>query len=112
MPKSIKRVYSANTTVAAALLGAMIREARLSRKLVSQDVANRAGISRGLLHRIEKGNPKCEIGVVFEVANIVGVKLFDSDQSTLRASLRQTDDRLGLLPKSARKIPRTVHDDF
>jgi ribosome-binding protein aMBF1 (putative translation factor) len=64
------------------LLGALIREARNERKLTAQELADRAGISRGLLQRIEKGNLKCEIGAVFEAATIVGIKLFEADGST------------------------------
>ncbi len=112
MPKSITRTYSRYSRDAAALLGALIREARDERKLTAQEVADRAGISRGLLHRIEKGNLKCEIGAVFEVATIVGVKLFDADESTLTKHLRQTKEKLALLPKSVRKKSKAVHDDF
>ena len=36
-----------------------------------------------ILQRIEKGDLKCELGAVFEVATIVGVKLFDAEQTTL-----------------------------
>jgi hypothetical protein len=50
--------------------------------------------------------------VVFEVATIVGVQLFDTDESTLRKHLRQTEDKLALLPKSVRKKTRVVHDEF
>ena len=77
-----------------------------------QEVADRAGISRGLLQRIEKGNPKCEIGVVFEVATIVGLKLFDADRSTLEKHLHRTEQELELLPKSVRHKTKMVHDDF
>ena len=56
MPKSITRTYSRYSRDAAALLGALIREARNARKLTAQELADRAGISRGLLQRIEKGN--------------------------------------------------------
>ena len=55
---------------------------------------------------------KCEVGAVFEVANIVGVQLFDADEVTLAKHLRQTEDKLSLLPKSVRKKERTVDDDF
>ncbi len=112
MPKSITRTYSRYTQSAVVLLGQLIRAARKKRKLTSQEVADRAGISRGLLHRIEKGNPKCEIGVAFEVAAIVGVKLFDADQSALTKHLRRTEEELALLPKSVRSKTRTVRDDF
>ncbi|MBW1985514.1 MAG: helix-turn-helix transcriptional regulator, partial [Deltaproteobacteria bacterium] len=52
MPKSITRTYSRYSLDAAALLGALIREARNERKLSAQELADRAGISRGLLQRI------------------------------------------------------------
>ncbi|MDA9762154.1 helix-turn-helix domain-containing protein [Desulfobacterales bacterium] len=112
MPKSIIRTYSRYSRDASALLGTLIREARHMRKLTAQELADRAGISRGLLQRIEKGNLKCEIGAVFEVATIVGVKLFDADESTLTKYLRQTKEKLALLPKSVRNKFKAVRDDF
>ncbi|PLY16662.1 MAG: transcriptional regulator [Sedimenticola sp.] len=112
MPKSITRTYSRYSRDATALLGGLIREARKERKLTAQEVADRAGISRGLLQRIEKGDLKCEIGAVFEVATILGVKLFDTDDTTLSKHLSQTKDKLALLPKSVRKKSKAVRDDF
>ncbi len=112
MPKSVTRTYSRYSRDATALLGALIREARKERKLTAQEVADRAGISRGLLQRIEKGDLKCEIGAMFEVATIVGVKLFDADETTLSKHLSQTKDKLALLPKSIRKKSKAVRDDF
>ena len=112
MPRSIIRTYSRYNRDAAALLGSLIREARHERKLTTQELSNRAGISRGLLQRIEKGNLKCEIGAVFEVATIVGVKLFDADESTLTKYIRQTKEKLTLLPKSVRNKSKAVRDDF
>ena len=41
-----------------------------------------------MLQRIEKGNIKCEIGAVFEVASILGVNLFDE------ATLNEVDRKL------------------
>ncbi len=112
MPKSITRTYSRYSRDASVLLAGLIRTARKERKLTGQEVADRAGISRGLLQRIEKGDLKCEIGAVFEVATILGVKLFDADESTLIKHLRRTEDKLMLLPKSVRKKTRAVRDDF
>jgi len=112
MPKSITRAYSRYSRDASALLGKLIREARNERKLTAQELADRAGISRGLLQRIEKGNLKCEIGAVFEAAAVVGVKLFDADESVLTKYLHQTREKLALLPKSVRKKSKAVHDDF
>lgn len=112
MPRSTTRAYSRYCRDAVALLGGMIRTARKERKLTAQNVADRAGISRGLLQRIESGNPKCEIGVAFEVATIVGVGLFDVDENTLAGHLSRTREKLALLPKSIRNKPREVRDDF
>ncbi|MDD5320483.1 MAG: helix-turn-helix transcriptional regulator [Methylococcales bacterium] len=112
MPKSITRTYSRYSREAVALFAGLIRTARKERKLTTQEVADRAGISRGLLQRIEKGDMKCEIGVVFEVATIVGLKLFDADDSTLTRHIRQTEDKLSLLPKSVRKTTKAVDDEF
>jgi len=112
MPKSITRSYSRYSRNAATLLGGLIREARKERKLTAQEVADRAGISRGLLQRIEKGDLKCEIGAVFEVATLVGVQLFRADESTLSQHLSRTKDKLALLPKSIRKKSSVIYDDF
>jgi len=112
MPKSIIRTYSSYCRSAVLLLGGLIREARNERKLTAQELAERAGISRGMLQRIEKGNLKCEIGAVFEVATIVGVQLFDADEYALPKYLRQTREKLALLPKSVRKKSKPVNDDF
>jgi len=112
MPKSIIRTYSRYSRDASALLGVLIREARHERHLTAQELADRAGISRGMLQRIEKGNLKCEIGAVFEAAAIVGIKLFDADESTLTKYIRQTKEKLTLLPKSVRKRSKAVRDDF
>ncbi|MGM0656605.1 MAG: helix-turn-helix domain-containing protein [Thermodesulfobacteriota bacterium] len=112
MPKSIARTYSRYSRDAATLLGALIREARNERKLTAQELADRAGISRGLLQRIEKGNLKCQIGAVFEVATIVGIKLFEADESALAKQLGHTKEKLALMPKSVRKKSKKVNDDF
>ncbi len=112
MAKSVTRTYSRYNREALSLLGGLIRAARKERKLISQEVADRAGVSRGLLQRIEKGDPKCAIGAVFEVATIVGMKLFDADKTTLTKHIRQTEEKLALLPKSVRKTTKAVDDNF
>lgn len=112
MPKVSARTYSRYSQEAIALLGGLIRAARKERKMTAQEVADRAGISRGLLQRIEKGDPKCELGATIEVATIVGVKLFDAEATTLTKHIRQTEDKLALLPKSVRKKVKVADDDF
>ncbi|MFC1747532.1 helix-turn-helix transcriptional regulator [Pseudomonadota bacterium] len=112
MPKSVTRTYSRYTKEATKLMGQMIRLGRTERKLTAQDLADRAGISRGMLQRIEKGDPKCEVGVVFELAALVGVKLFDPDTSSLAGHIKQAEDKLALLPKAIRKPTKVVDDEF
>jgi len=112
MPKPITRSYSRHSRSAAQLLGGLIREARQERKVTAQELADRAGISRGLLQRIEKGDLKCAIGAVFEVATLVGVTLFDADERSLARHLSQTRDKLALLPQSVRHKSKVVRDDF
>ncbi|WP_179984751.1 helix-turn-helix transcriptional regulator [Alteromonas macleodii] len=112
MPKSVIRSYSRYTEDALTLLAKLIRASRLEKKMSAQEVADRAGISRGMLSRIEKADPKCEIGATFEVARIVGVTLFEAEPSRLSMQLRQIEEKLALLPKSARKSSKEVIDDF
>lgn len=112
MSKVSARIYSRYSLEAVILLGKLIRAARKERKMTAQELADRAGISRGLLQRIEKGDPKCELGAAFEVATIVGVKLFDTEATTLTKHIRQTEDKLALLPKSVRKKVKVADDDF
>jgi transcriptional regulator with XRE-family HTH domain len=112
MPKSATRIYSRYTKEATTLVGQLIRLGRTERKLTAQDLADRAGISRGMLQRIEKGDPKCEIGVVFELAVLVGVKLFDPEASSLAGHIKQAEDNLTLLPKAVRAPRKAVDDDF
>ena len=98
---------------AATLLGQLVRKARIERQMSTLNVAERAGISRGLLRRIEAGDPGCAIGAVFEVAAIVGVRLFDAEHVAISQAIESNRQVLTLLPKSIRS-PRTeeVRDDF
>lgn len=106
------RHYSRYALNALALMGAALRAARIERKLGTQALADRAGISRDMLYRIEKGDPRCEIGVVFELAAILGVPLFEPDPVVLEARHRQVKERLALLPKAVHAPRIGVKDDF
>ena len=112
MSKQSNRAYSPYCRDAVELLGKIIRRARIEKKLTTQELADRAGISRGLLRRIETGDPQCAIGSTFEVATIVGVQLFDADQSALTRSIENQDAVLSLLPKAVQHPNLKVEDDF
>lgn len=112
MTKIQPRTYSRYSREAVGLMSKMIRLYRKERKFTTQDLANRAGISRITLQKIEKGDMKCEIGIVFEVAALVGIKLFETDSATIGSLEEKIEDKLALLPKSIRTPKRQVKDDF
>ena len=112
MVKPLSRPYSRYTSDALALVGQLVREARLSKALTTTDLAARAGVSRALLQRIERGDPGCSIGAVFEVASICGVPLFEMDQRQLSVKLALQREKMALLPKSVRTSAVDVNDDF
>jgi len=112
MASPVNRTYLRQTRDAAELLGKLIRLGRKERKMTEEDLSGRAGISRRTLQKIERGDPKCEIGLVFEVANIIGVKLFSDEENSNRYTFgRHIDDKLALLPKRVRRVVK-VNDDF
>ncbi|MCX8225979.1 MAG: helix-turn-helix transcriptional regulator, partial [Sulfitobacter sp.] len=100
------------TKQALSVFGKLIRVGRTTRGMTAQDLADRANISRTTLHNIEKGAPGPEIGTVFEVAALVGVRLFDADDSTLTVQNARLDEKLTLLPKSVRVSKQEIDDDF
>lgn len=106
------RTYLRPTKEAVELLGKLIRLGRKERKMTEEDLAGRAGISRRTLQKIERGDLKCEIGLVFEVANLVGVQLFGEEgHANLARNKNWVDDKLALLPKRIRRIVK-VDDEF
>lgn len=112
MTPTRKRTYSRATREATELLGKLIRLSRKERKMTENELAGRAGISRATLQKIERGDLKCEIGLFFEVATLVGVKLFGmEDSSTVSMHLGRINDKLALLPQSVRTSMK-VDDDF
>nr|WP_245437510.1 MULTISPECIES: helix-turn-helix domain-containing protein [Neorhizobium] len=100
------------TRQALTMLGKLIRIGRAERGLTAQELADRAGISRTTLSSIEKGAPGPEIGIVFEVASLVGLRLFESDERMLQVHSSRVDEKLTLLPKSVRHAVKEVDDDF
>lgn len=107
-----KRAYARYTLNSIALLGKLIRHGRKQRRMTELELANRLGIARSTLQRVEQGEPKVEIGIMFEAAALVGVKLFDSDEKGVAALSARTDDRLAVLPKHVYKTGTKVVDEF
>lgn len=112
MVKPVSRPYSQYSLNALELLGQLVREARLGKAMTTTDLASRAGISRALLQRIERGDPGCSIGAVFEVAALCGVPLFELDHRQLTNHLAYHREKMTLLPKAVRTSSKVVKDDF
>ena len=107
-----QRTYSKYALEAVTLLGKQIKLGRKQRKWSEKNLAERAGISRATLQKIENGKMSCAIGLVFEVATLVGVNLFEQDKLPLSKHIEQTRDKIALLPKRIRAKREAVHDDF
>ena len=112
MTKQAHRAHSRQNLEALEVLAQMIRVGRLERKMSAQEMADRAGISRPLLRRIENADPGCAIGSVFEVAVIAGVPLWGGEPDRLESQRSALSEKLSLLPQRARKPRRIIHDDF
>src|SRR5689334_17507604 len=112
MAKPKKRAYSQYTREAVTLFGMLIRDSRLGRKLTMDEVAERAGVTRALVRRIERGEPGCSIGAAFEIASILGVRLFDADRDRMTANTAAQQRLMTLLPASARPTTKVIDDDF
>ena len=55
-------------------MGEQIKLARLRRKLSTEQVSERAGISRMTLYSVEKGKGSVSIGVYVKVLNVLGLE--------------------------------------
>lgn len=107
-----KRTYARYTKEATALLGKMIRHGRKQRQMTEHELAARLGIARSTLQRVEKGDLKVEIGIMFEAAALVGVPLFEADERNIKALSARMDDRLAVLPKHVHRTRTKVMDEF
>ena len=112
MPKPNIRISSDFTLSAIQLLGQLIREQRIKKKINTTELALRSGISRSLLHRIESGDPSCSIGAFFEVATVVGVPLFNLDETSITKAINHQQEKLTLLPSKIRPSQINFNDDF
>ena len=107
-----QRTYSAYTAEAAALLGEQIRLGRRRRRWTEAEMAERVGVSRATIQKIEMGHMGCALGLVLEAAALAGVPLFDSGNLPLSFQRERTRDKLALIPTRIRGKGKNVHDDF
>lgn len=111
MGKEKERVYSRYAVEALMLLGKQIRMRRKQCRWTESELAERAHISRATLQKIEQGHSGCQIGLVFEVAVLLGIPLFVEADAIERFS-HMTDTTLALLPQRIYKDNEVVEDDF
>ncbi|PLW81502.1 transcriptional regulator [Kineobactrum sediminis] len=109
---TMPRTYTRYAREAVTLLGEQIRLGRKQRRWTEKNLAERAGISRATLQKIENGDMGCAVGLVFEVAALVGVTLFDHDTPALARHTDHTRDKIALLPQRIKTGGEAVFDDF
>ena len=83
-------------------LGENIKLARLRRELSSEQVAERAGISRNTLTKIERGEEGVAMGYYFRVLAILGLEKEDNSSNPARNVAK--DDELGRALQDAKLV--------
>lgn len=104
------RPLSPRAADAARMLGEQIRVGRIERRWTLSELGERVGVSVPTIRKVERGDPTVALGVAFEAAVTVGLPLFGEDDERWRLEQHRIDDRLALLPKTARK--QVIDDAF
>lgn len=96
------------------VLGLQIAAGRRRLRRTQADLAERAGVSRETVSRVENGDPRVAVGTVLELATLVGLPLFDQDTAAgTRQLAGQLEGRVALLGQRVREPRRPeVDDDF
>lgn len=102
--------YSEVVRHAADLFGAQVRQARIHRDWTVRELAERAGISKDTVLKVEHGDPSVALGTAFDLAVLVGVPLFFDDRRQLAYEAARERDRATLMGRRVR--PNTVEPDY
>lgn len=108
----IARTHSAVTRQALVMIGKRIKLSRKSSRMSEMELADRVGISRSTLQKIEAGDPSVAIGVVLEAALIAGAQLFDADLRKLMTETEIIEQRLTAARGTMKVDRRETSDDF
>lgn len=106
------RQYLSQTTDAARVLGQQLAAARRRQRRTTQEVAERAGMTRVTLRRIERGDPEVALGLYFEVAAVLAVPLFGAQGRELAELVARGERDLALLPSRIDVRSEKVDDAF
>src|ERR1700684_1386023 len=101
--------YSPEALDAARVLGLRIAEGRRHRRWTQAELCERASVSATPLRNAERGEPTVAVGVMFELATLVGVNLFGIPPGDLPRLAAREGERLALLP--AHVYPRHANSD-
>lgn len=94
------------------LLGTQVAIARRERAMPEAELAERIGVSRSTVRRIERGDRRVAIGTMLDAAAVLGVPLFHPEPDRLQLELARATDALRLLPDRVRLGGRDLDDDF
>jgi transcriptional regulator with XRE-family HTH domain len=106
------RHYLSTSLEAARVLGHQISIARRRQRRTAKEVAERAGVTRVTLGRIERGDPEVGMGLYFEVTSVLGVPIFGAEGSELAGLVARGERELALLPARVFEPRRNFDDDF
>jgi transcriptional regulator with XRE-family HTH domain len=98
------------TRDAVTVLGHLVASERRLQRRTAADLAERAGIARDTLYRVERGDPSVAVGTVLELLVVLGVPLFGRDAQGLAHEVRRGRELLTLLPERVRVTE--PDDDF
>jgi transcriptional regulator with XRE-family HTH domain len=84
----VARPVSANVQPHFDELGTRLKGARIERRISLVEMANRTGISRDTLHRLERGDPSISIAALLNVLGVLGLEA-ELDQVAARFRTRR-----------------------
>ena len=102
-------VNSRATKFAVSYLGNLIKLARKERGFSQTELSIRLDVSRSLVQRIESGDTKTQIGVVFEACFVLGIPLMGGDKEHINNLSRMLSYMNRILPDT--NIPNKIVDD-
>lgn len=111
MPRQT-RSYTPQALDAARTLGNQIAIARRERGWTAAELAERVGITPRTLYNLERGRPSVAMGVAFEAATLLGIRLFGVEGPELAELAKRGSDTLALLPIRVYHSRKPVNDDF
>ena len=107
----LTRTYTPQTLDAARVLGNQIALARRERGWTAAELAERVGVNVRTLANVEQGRPTVALGVAFEAATLLGIRLFGAEGPELAALARRGKDTLALLPSRVYHSRNPVADN-